>query len=349
MRTKWLVLAGLAAAVMVLAMAVAPSFSTAADTKDKAKAEAPKQPNVPAGPYDPATAKGANAVEFKKMEAALPTEAPAKPAKPRKLLVFVGSTGFYHDAEPIAAAAIKAMGDKLGTWETTFSSEDSIFSAESLAKFDGVFMNNTNGNHITTDEAQKALSEFVKGGKGLMGTHAGGDCNHSWAGYFDLIGGEFDGHVWGVPKASVRNEDPKSPLCSMFPEQGFVAPEEYYTFKTPTEQRPQGYSREKLHILLSIDLETSKLDPSKGHRKDGDYAVSWIGKVGEGRVFYCSMGHLHEHFWSPPMLKHYLAGIQYALGDLKADDTPTAKLKDHKINPGPPMDTPVINPINPGK
>ena len=28
-----------------------------------------------------------------------------------------------------------------------------------------------------------------------------------------------------------------------------------------------------------------------------------------------------------PMLEHVLAGIQYALGDLKADDTPSAKLK----------------------
>ena len=26
------------------------------------------------------------------------------------------------------------------------------------------------------------------------------------------------------------------------------------------------------------------------------------------------------------MLKHYLAGIQWALGDLQADDTPSAKL-----------------------
>jgi hypothetical protein len=26
-----------------------------------------------------------------------------------------------------------------------------------------------------------------------------------------------------------------------------------------------------------------------------------------------------------PMLEHYLAGIQYALGDLKANDSPSAK------------------------
>jgi len=26
-----------------------------------------------------------------------------------------------------------------------------------------------------------------------------------------------------------------------------------------------------------------------------------------------------------PMLEHYLAGIQYAIGDLKADDSPSVK------------------------
>ena len=96
MRTKLLILAGLAA-VAVAAVAVAPSLSTAADPKGKTKAEAAKtdapKSDAPAGPYDPATAKGANPAEFKKMEAALPTEAPAKPAKPRKLLVFVGTSG----------------------------------------------------------------------------------------------------------------------------------------------------------------------------------------------------------------------------------------------------------------
>jgi hypothetical protein len=28
---------------------------------------------------------------------------------------------------------------------------------------------------------------------------------------------------------------------------------------------------------------------------------------------------------NPTILKHYLAGIQYAMGDLKADDAPGAK------------------------
>ena len=30
--------------------------------------------------------------------------------------------------------------------------------------------------------------------------------------------------------------------------------------------------------------------------------------------------------WTPPLLQHFLAGIQFALGDLKANTTPSANL-----------------------
>ena len=62
-------------------------------------------------------------------------------------------------------------------------------------------------------------------------------------------------------------------------------------------------------------------------RKDGDYALAWIHEYGQGRVFYPAFGHAHDHFWNPTLLKFYLAGIQYALGDLKADATPSSKLQ----------------------
>jgi hypothetical protein len=34
---------------------------------------------------------------------------------------------------------------------------------------------------------------------------------------------------------------------------------------------------------------------------------------------------VHEIFWNPMILQHWLDGIQFALGDLKADTTPSAK------------------------
>ena len=43
--------------------------------------------------------------------------------------------------------------------------------------------------------------------------------------------------------------------------------------------------------------------------------VAWVRKWGEGRVFYCSLGHNDAMYWHPEVLKVYLGGLQYALGD----------------------------------
>jgi uncharacterized protein len=50
--------------------------------------------------------------------------------------------------------------------------------------------------------------------------------------------------------------------------------------------------------------------------------MSWIKPHGKGRVFFTAFGHSDHTFWNPKMLEHLLAGIQYALGDLEADDRP---------------------------
>jgi len=81
---------------------------------------------------------------------------------------------------------------------------------------------------------------------------------------------------------------------------------------------------------LSFDVE--KTDMNQGReckncfRADNDYAISWIRSYDKGRVFYCSLGHNPDAFWTPVILQHFLAGFQFALGDLEADTTPSAKL-----------------------
>ena len=50
--------------------------------------------------------------------------------------------------------------------------------------------------------------------------------------------------------------------------------------------------------------------------------MSWIRRHGQGRVFYLGLGHSAAVFSNAPLLQHLLAGIQYALGDLTADDAP---------------------------
>ena len=168
------------------------------------------------------------------------------------------------------------------------------------------------------EKYKTSLADFVAGGKGLIGVHSATDTYHGWKDYNQMMGGTFDGHPWHT-KVPVKNLEPKHPLNAAFDGKDFEIADEIYQFRAdtalPTDRK----------FLLSLD--TDKMDVSKGNRKDGLYPVSWISTFGKGRTFYCSLGHREEIYWNPTVLKHYLAGIQYALGDLEADATPTAASK----------------------
>ena len=82
-------------------------------------------------------------------------------------------------------------------------------------------------------------------------------------------------------------------------------------------------------MLISVDPVKTKITPEQKkliHREDMDFAMTWVKSYGKGRVFYCALGHQHELFWNPIVLQHYLDGMQFVLGDLKADTTPSAKI-----------------------
>jgi hypothetical protein len=76
-------------------------------------------------------------------------------------------------------------------------------------------------------------------------------------------------------------------------------------------------------------MDKTRITPAQKlliHRTDGDFAMTWIKPYGKGRVFYCALGHQHELFWNPIVLQHYLDGFQFAMGDLEADATPSARV-----------------------
>ena len=72
-------------------------------------------------------------------------------------------------------------------------------------------------------------------------------------------------------------------------------------------------------MLLRLDTEKTDMTLPGIKREDRDFGISWARPWGEGRVFYSSLGHNHEMYWHPKVVRHYLAGIQWALGDLKIE------------------------------
>ncbi len=254
----------------------------------------------------------------RKITSAAPTTAPAQPARPRKVLVLNFCRGFKHASIPVAAKAVEILGTKTGAFTVIESDDPGALAADNLKQFDAVCLNNNTGEFFAgrPDEAalKKSLLDFVASGKGLIGIHAATDSNYKWAEFGKMIGGYFASHPWNE-KVPIKLDDPASPINAAFAGAGFEIADEIYTF------RDQPYSRAKLRVLLSLDMDRIA---KKAGRKDGDNAVSWVRRYGQGRVFYCSLGHRNEVFTTPAVLAHYLAGIQYALGDLKADHTPSA-------------------------
>lgn len=260
-----------------------------------------------------------------KMRAALPERPEVPPQKPRKLLVFYRTDNFAHTSIPEWNKVVELLGEKTKAYHATLSQSYDDLTPERLREFDAVYFNNTC--RLNTPEPVKAaLQEFVKGGKGFAANHGAGDNWQDWPEGAEMLGATFNQHPFG--RIQVKIDDPTSPLTAVFEGKGFPYQDEMYVFKAP-------YSREKLRVLLSIDHpnspEVRKAEESMQKRRgnaaapvraDHDYAIAWIRPWGKGRVFFCSFGHRPEITWDPKIVRFTLAGIQYALGDLKADDAP---------------------------
>lgn len=267
-----------------------------------------------------------------KVEAAIPARAPAKPHKPRQLLVMAlnvrdGQVRKGHASIPAGNLALRLMGEKTGAYQVTFSDDINMFRRENLARFDAICFNNTVGVLTEDPELRKSLLDFVAGGKGFVGLHAAGATFVQWPRYDQfpefgqMLGGyENGGHPWKPEETiTLRVEDRKHPVNRGFEADTFQISDEVFQFQAP-------YSRNKLRVLLSIETTKTDMNPSRRFLPerfaDRDFAISWVKNYGKGRVFYSSLGHNPHIFWNRPVLEHFLAGIQFALGDLKAKTTP---------------------------
>jgi type 1 glutamine amidotransferase len=146
----------------------------------------------------------------------------------------------------------------------------------------------------------------------------------TWPEFNRMIGGFFKFHWNDGQLITYKIDEPNHPLNAPFKtlKEPFQIVDETYTFGRDT------YSRENLRVLTSVDYDKmSPEDKAKEQfpRADGDYALSWIRREGKGRVFYEAHGHNEKVYANPVLLEHVLYGMQYVLGDLPADDSPSVK------------------------
>jgi uncharacterized protein len=343
--SAWLASVGCAA--LLLASATGPLTAQQTPPQTTAPATAPaaapaRQP--PACGGQSATPQVPCPGDVEKMMAALPDKAPATPQQPRKVLVLARAAGYVHSSIPLAAKTVDQMGSKTGAWSTTTTYDAADITTANLANYDAIVLDSTTGcflddpnDKAATDARRAALLAFIRGGKGIAAIHAASDSYHGascgaggggatggdplWPEWNRIIGGYFKFH-WNNPQLiTVKIDDPKSPLTTMF-KGPFEIHDETYTYNQ------DSFSRANVHVLTSVDYDKmSEADKAKetSARTDHDYGLSWIRSEGKGRLFYEAHGHDESIYAMRPMLEHLLAGIQYATGDLKADDRPSAK------------------------
>jgi type 1 glutamine amidotransferase len=393
-----------------------------------APAQQPAQPGPDCGgrsanPRTPCPA------DVQAMLAALPDTAPAKPQKPRKILVLAAAQGFVHSSIPLAAKTMEALGEKTKAWTAVTTYDAADINDQNLKQYDAIFLDSTTGCFLddATDKAataarRKALMDFVRSGKGIAAIHASTDSYHGtacpgdapaaagagrgggfgrggagatlsnlilsqgdknsdqkvsrgelaaladawfdkvdtekagkvsqadfsqrfaavmpqpaapgagrggppggnplWPEFNKMAGGYFKFHWVDPQEITYKIDDPSSPLTAMFKGAPLVVHDETYTFNE------ESFSRKNVHVLTSIDYsKMSDADKAKesNPRADHDYALSYIRHEGNGRYFYMAHGHHERNYAVKPLMEHLLAGVQYALGDLKADDSPSVK------------------------
>jgi len=303
----------------------------------------------------------ARVTDLMQMMAALPESAPAAPKQPRTVLVLAKAAGFVHSSIPLAARTIEALGQKTGAWNTVITYNAADINEQNLQRYDAIFLVGTTGQFLddradqaVTAARRKALLDFVRGGKGIAGIHAATDSYHGtapgaapaptaggrppvdggaplWPEFNRLIGGYFKYHWFYPTQIAVKIDDPESPINAPFTSlnkqtgvrlpRPFSVVDEVYTFNETS------WSRERSHVLTSVDYSKMpaeiKAQEPVPQRADHDYALSYIQREGKGRVFVQVLGHDESIYKMPSMLAHILAGVQYVLGDLQADDSPS--------------------------
>jgi len=252
----------------------------------------------------------------------------AKPAKPHKVLLFSECFGYvHHGGVCYGDWAFTRAGETSGAWQIVKEKDAKRLADKAyLAGFDAILFNNSTGlTEAKTPGLTEALTDFVRGGKGLALVHAGLDGFKDSDEILDMIGGYFRGHPWHEDGTwRFLNEAGAHPVNASFRDAGvsFAKQDEIYQF-------PAFFDRKSCQVLVSVDLSDPTTKEAElwwnrrfgpgSTRADHDYAVSWVKDYGKGRIFYTSFGHDRGAFLDRQRLYHMFAGLQYVLRDLCGD------------------------------
>ena len=212
-----------------------------------------------------------------------PAATPAQAPQPVKIL-FLGHHNEHHNSakfEPMLAAA---LASERITFD--YSEDPADLNPAKLGPYDGLMIY---ANHTAiTPEQEKALLDFVAGGKAFLPIHSASFCFQNSPAYIALVGAQFQKHGTGEFTAEIVK--PEHPVMAGL--KPFQVWDETYVH---TKHNPD-------RIVLMERVDDAGREP-----------WTWVRTHGKGRVFYTAYGH-DERVWGHPMFhKLVLNAIRWAV------------------------------------
>ncbi|MEX2640741.1 MAG: ThuA domain-containing protein [Balneolales bacterium] len=213
------------------------------------------------------------------------------------ILVYTKANGFVHESRIPGAAALKLLGQE-HNFQTTITSDSTMFAPDILSRFDVVVFISTSGT-VLGDEGKKAFQNFIRNGGGFVGIHGASTTEYEWDWYGRLVGAYFDGHP-RIQIATIHTTDQTHPSTKHFSAR-WQWEDEWYNW--------QASLSENVNVLLTVDENTYE-----GGNHSDYHPIAWSQEFDGGRSWYTSLGHKAEYYTHPAFLEHLAGGIYWAAG-----------------------------------
>lgn len=207
----------------------------------------------------------------------------------KKILLYLG--GRYAAIERI----YRYFQDILDDYHIDKYEDVDIFDEKQFFEYDTTIFFSQEGKLSPTQENN--ILEFVSSGKGFIGLHGASASFKAHPKYFEMLGGKFIGHKKiGIFDISIVDKD--HPITKDLEDFSFDDEPYRHDFSI-------GGS---IHILAEAnyhDNSDPKLEP-----------IIWIKKFGEGKVFFCALGHRTRSLNLDIFRNIIKRAVKWVLGDL---------------------------------
>jgi len=222
-------------------------------------------------------------------------------AEPIRMLIITGKNNHNWKA---STASLKKTYEASGRFKVDVTEKPAELDAAALAKYD-VLLNNWSGfpktkGHLWGVDTEKAVEDFVAGGKGFVSFHAGSSSCHDWDGFQKIVGatwGRGTGHG-RYHEFKVEIADSGHPITKGMKD--FMTTDELWHRMAVLQPTP---GRKVLCQALAAKNKggTGKKEP-----------VAICTQFGKGRGFYTALGHDAKALETPGCKLLMLRGTEWA-------------------------------------